>query len=136
VNLAARLESQTKSYGVGILIGSRTAAAVRDLFVVLELDLLQVKGKTEPERIYTIAGRKADAVAASFAALAELNAAMLEHYRNRDWQKCLETILRCRELGREAGLEEFYNLYVERVRRLIEAPPEPGWDGVWVAERK
>jgi len=36
----------------------------------------------------------------------------------------------------EAGLEEFYNLYIERVRRLIEAPPEPGWDGVWVAERK
>jgi hypothetical protein len=61
---------------------------------------------------------------------------MLAHYHGRDWQKCLETILRCRELGREAGLEEFYNHYVERVRRLIDAPPEPGWDGVWVAERK
>ena len=48
----------------------------------------------------------------------------------------LKTILRCRELGREARLEEFYNLYAERVRRLIDAPPEPGWDGVWVAERK
>ena len=68
--------------------------------------------------------------------LQELNAAMLAHYHGREWQKCLETILRCRELGREAGLEEFYNLYVERVRRLIDAPPEPGWDGVWVAERK
>jgi adenylate cyclase len=136
VNLASRLESQTKSYGVAILIGSRTAAAVRNLFTVLELDLLQVKGKTEPERIYTVVGRKDDRRGSEFAALADLNAAMLEHYRGRDWQKCLETILRCRELGREAGLEEFYNVYVERVRRLIEAPPEPGWDGVWVAERK
>jgi adenylate cyclase len=134
VNLAARLESQTKSYGVAILIGARTAAAVGRLFTVLELDLLQVKGKTEPERIYTIVGR-ADARGA-FAALAALNAEMLAHYHGRNWQKCLETILRCRELGREAGLEEFYNLYIERVRRLIEAPPEPSWNGVWVAERK
>jgi adenylate cyclase len=134
VNLAARLESQTKSYGVAILIGARTAAAVGRLFTVLELDLLQVKGKTEPERIYTIVGRADERGA--FAALAALNAEMLAHYHGRDWQKCLETILRCRELGREAGLEEFYNHYVERVRRLIDAPPEPGWDGVWVAERK
>ncbi|MFL5173532.1 MAG: adenylate/guanylate cyclase domain-containing protein, partial [Microvirga sp.] len=136
VNLAARLESQTKSYGVPILIGSHTAAEAQALFIVLELDLLQVKGKTEPERIYTIIGRKGDASASAFTALEELNAAMLAHYHGRDWQKCLETILRCRELGREAGLEEFYNHYVERVRRLIDAPPEPGWDGVWVAERK
>src|SRR5215204_6352864 len=134
VNLAARLESQTKSYGFAILIGARTAAAVGRLFTVLELDLLQVKGKTEPERIYTIVGRADERGA--FAALAALNAEMLAHYHARDWQKCLETILRCRELGREAGLEEFYNHYVERVRRLIDAPPEPGWDGVWVAERK
>ena len=134
VNLAARLESQTKSYGVAILIGARTAAAVGRLFTVLELDLLQVKGKTEPERIYTIVGWTEERGA--FAALAALNAEMLMHYHGREWQKCLETILRCRELGREAGLEEFYNLYIERVRRLIEAPPEPGWDGVWVAERK
>jgi adenylate cyclase len=136
VNLAARLESQTKSYGVSVLIGARTAAKVADEFAVLELDLLQVKGKTEPERIYTVLGRKDGALGACFAALAELNPQMLSHYRGRDWQQCLEVILRCREIGREAGLEEFYNLYVERVRRLIEAPPEPGWDGVWVAERK
>jgi len=136
VNLAARLESQTKSYGVPILIGSRTAAKAQALFIVLELDLLQVRGKTQPERIYTIVGRKGDASASAFTALEELNAAMLAHYRGREWKKCLESILRCRELGREAGLEEFYNLYVERVRRLIDTPPEPGWDGVWVAERK
>jgi adenylate cyclase len=136
VNLAARLESQTKSHGVPILIGARTAAAAQPLFIVFELDLLQVRGKTEPERIYTILGRKGDALASAFTALQELNASMLAYYHGREWQKCLETILRCRELGRQAGLEEFYNLYFERVRRLIDAPPEPGWDGVWVAERK
>jgi adenylate cyclase len=136
VNLASRLESQTKSYGVPVLVGARTAAKVAERFAVLELDLLQVKGKTEPERVYTVLGRKDGELGACFSALAELNPQMLAHYRGRDWQRCLEVILRCREVGREAGLEDFYNLYVERVRRLIEAPPEPGWDGVWVAERK
>ena len=50
-------------------------------------------------------------MASAFTALQELNASMLAYYHGREWQKCLETILRCRELGREAGLEEFYNLY-------------------------
>ena len=136
VNLASRLEGQTKSYGVPIVIGARTAAAARLASSSSNSTCLQVKGKTEPERIYTIVGRKGDALASAFTALQELNASMLAYYHGREWQKCLETILRCRELGREAGLEEFYNLYVERVRRLIDAPPEPGWDGVWVAERK
>ncbi|MDF3063536.1 MAG: hypothetical protein K0S06_3645, partial [Microvirga sp.] len=49
---------------------------------------------------------------------------------------CLETILLCRELGRSFGLEAFYQLYVDRVRALIEAPPEAEWDGVWVAAEK
>jgi adenylate cyclase len=136
VNLASRLESQTKGYGVAILIGSHTADAVRARFALLELDLLQVKGKREPERVYTLLGRAGDPRSAAFARLAELNASMLEHYRARRWQQCLEANLQCRELAHGIGLDEFYALYVERVRGLIEAPPDPAWNGVWVAERK
>jgi hypothetical protein len=57
VNLASRLEGQTKAYGLSIIIGSRTAAAVADEFALLEIDSIRVKGKTEPEVIYTIHGR-------------------------------------------------------------------------------
>jgi adenylate cyclase len=77
VNLASRLEGQTKSYGVSILIGSATAAAVDGRFAVLELDRLQVKGKTEPEIIHTVVGREDVAGSAAFRRLRELNAAML-----------------------------------------------------------
>jgi adenylate cyclase len=77
-----------------------------------------------------------DARGEEFRRLAQLNAAMLAAYRERRWQECLETILLCREAGRAFGLEAFYQLYVERVRALIEAPPEASWDGVWVAAEK
>jgi len=136
VNLASRLEGQSKNYGVAILIGSATAAAVRDRFAVLELDRLQVKGKTEPEIIYTVVGREEVARGASFQRLRELNAAMLSSYRARDWQQALEIILLCREIGKGFGLDDFYALYVGRIRTLIEAPPPDEWDGVYVAESK
>ena len=58
VNLASRLEGQTKSYGVPIIIGSKTAQLAKENFAVLELDCITVKGKTEPENIYTILGRE------------------------------------------------------------------------------
>src|SRR5439155_15854794 len=57
VNLASRLEGQTKVYGLSIIIGSRTAAAVSKQFVLLEIDSIRVKGKTETEVIYTIVAR-------------------------------------------------------------------------------
>jgi len=136
VNLASRLEGQSKNYGVAILIGSATAAAVRDRFAVLELDRLQVKGKTEPEIIYTVVGREEVARGAPFQRLRELNAAMLSSYRARDWQQALEIILLCREIGKGFGLDDFYALYVGRIRTLIEAPPPDEWDGVYVAESK
>ena len=136
VNLASRLESQSKNYGVPIVIGSRTAAAVRDVCAVLEIDRLQVKGKTEPETIYTVVGILDQVAGKGFARVAELNAAMLDAYREQRWQECLETILLCRDAGRPFGLDGLYQLYVERVRALIEAPPEGAWDGVWIALEK
>jgi adenylate cyclase len=57
VNLASRLEGQSKNYGVPIIIGSKTAAGLRDKFAVLELDCITVKGKTEPESVFTVLGR-------------------------------------------------------------------------------
>lgn len=136
VNLASRLEGQSKTYGVNILIGATTAAAVKHAFAVLELDRLQVKGKTEPAIISTVVGRKDVAESPAFLRLRELNGAMLSSYRARDWQQALELILLCREAAKGFGLDEFYALYVSRIRALIETPPPEAWDGVYVAESK
>jgi adenylate cyclase len=55
VNLAARLEGQSKPYGVQIILGPTTASLVKDVYAVAELDCIAVKGKTEGVRIYTLA---------------------------------------------------------------------------------
>ncbi len=71
VNLASRLEGQSKEYGFPIIIGSRTALAVKDKFAILELDFIMVKGKNEPEVIYAIAGREDTALSERFPAFAQ-----------------------------------------------------------------
>jgi adenylate cyclase len=126
VNLAARLENLTKQYGVPIIIGEKTAQAVRARFAVLELDYLQVRGKRDLERIFTILGRADVAESPEFVVLTERNSAMLSAYRKRDLSKALELILLCRELGRKFGLEEYYDLYIERTQQSINAPASSG----------
>jgi adenylate cyclase len=56
VNLASRLEGQTAGYGVSIILGQSTAVAVQERYAVVEIDLLRVKGKKEPERIFALFG--------------------------------------------------------------------------------
>jgi adenylate cyclase len=120
VNLASRLEGLSKQYGVPIIVGEKTARAVRGRFAVLELDQLQVKGKREPERIFTVIGRAAMAADPDFAELSTRNDAMLTAYRRREWAQALEMILLCRELGKHFGLDDYYDVYIQRIRHLID----------------
>ena len=89
VNLASRLEGQSKEYGFPIIVGSRTALAVKDKFAILELDFIMVKGKKEPEVIYAIAGREDTAQSGRFQRLRNLTIEMLACYRSRDWDGAL-----------------------------------------------
>src|SRR3546814_18293598 len=56
VNLAARLEGQSPVYGVDIVLGQATAEAVGSRATYVELDLIRVKGKREPQRIFALLG--------------------------------------------------------------------------------
>ena len=89
VNLASRLEGQTKEYGFPIIVGSKTALAVKEKFAILELDFIMVKGKKEPEVIYAIAGREDTAQSGRFQRLRNLTIEMLACYRSRDWDGAL-----------------------------------------------
>jgi adenylate cyclase len=122
VNLASRLEGLTKQYGVLIVIGEKTAQAVRPQFAVLELDHLQVRGKQEPERIFALLGRADMASEPDFLTLLDRNEAMLLAYRSRAWSLALEMILLCREAGKDFGLEDYYDFYLQRIRHQIESP--------------
>lgn len=136
VNLASRLEGQSKAYGVPVVLGSRTADYARDDFAILELDLLKVIGKTEPELVYALLGDAALARDAAFAALVERNNDMLARYRARDWTGALEAAAACRRLDPNLGLYELYDLYERRIRAFQADPPPPDWGGIFDAEFK
>jgi adenylate cyclase len=138
VNLASRLEGQSKTYGVKIVLGATTAEAVKDHFAILEIDRIKVKGKTEPETIFTLLGPAVLLHAPAFKRLAEQHAAMLAAYRGRDWQAALTFIETCRAAAAAAGakLDGLYDLYRDRIEAFRETPPPDDWTGVYSALTK
>ncbi|MBX3578441.1 MAG: adenylate/guanylate cyclase domain-containing protein [Rhizobiaceae bacterium] len=75
VNLASRLEGQTKVYGVPLLIGAATARLVGDRHTVAEIDSVRVKGKNDAETVSTVLPTAdADALATHAALIADARA--------------------------------------------------------------
>ena len=136
VNLASRLEGQTKGYGLSIIIGSRTAAAVSGQFALLEIDRIQVKGKTEPELIYTVVGRDDLAKAREFETLQERWSAFLVCYRKQDWRGARKILEESRGDCQRFGIATLIDIYGDRIERLEHEPPRAGWDGVFIADTK
>ena len=131
VNLASRLEGQSKEYGFPIIVGSKTALAVKDKFAILELDFIMVKGKKEPEVIYAIAGREDTAQSGRFQRLRNLTIEMLACYRSRDWEGALAAIERGRNTDDAHALELLHNLYEARIRGYQKNPPPEDWNGAF-----
>ncbi|HZR76822.1 adenylate/guanylate cyclase domain-containing protein [Bradyrhizobium sp.] len=131
VNLASRLEGQSKEYGFPIIAGSRTAIAAKDKFAILELDFIMVKGKKEPEVIYAIAGREDVAQSAKFQTLRNLTIEMLACYRSRDWEGALASIDRGRRTDEAGALGYLYTLYESRIRNYQKNPPPDDWNGAF-----
>jgi adenylate cyclase len=131
VNLASRLEGQSKEYGFPIIVGSKTALTVKDRFAILELDFIMVKGKKEPEVIYAIAGREDTAQSGRFQRLRNLTIEMLSCYRNRDWDGALAAIERGRKTDEAGSLGLLYDLYEARIRGYLDNPPPQDWNGAF-----
>ncbi|EIG60853.1 adenylate/guanylate cyclase domain-containing protein [Bradyrhizobium canariense] len=131
VNLASRLEGQSKEYGFPIIVGSRTALAAKDKFAILELDFIMVKGKTEPEVIYAIAGREDVMHSGAFQRLRNVTIEMLACYRGRDWQGALDAIERGRRSEDADTLEKLFKLYEVRIKEFQVNPPAEGWTGAY-----
>jgi adenylate cyclase len=136
VNLASRIEGQTKSYGVPILIGARTAEAVKDKFAVVEIDFITVKGKTEPEVVYTVVGRKVVAESSDFESVRASVQQMLTRYRARDWTGAIKAAEACRAANGAFHLEGVADLYEERIQAFEQNPPPPDWNGVFALQTK
>ncbi len=135
VNLASRLEGQCKTYGVGIIIGDNTHALVAD-YASIELDLVMVKGKTEPTRIHALLGDPSMAQSPAFRALAAQQAVLLAHYRSGAFAEARETIDACQAAAEAAGWQQkYYAMMRARIDDLVKDAP-PDWTGVYVAKEK
>lgn len=132
VNLASRLESQTKAYGVEFLIGENTWVQVSD-FAGLELDLIKVKGKKLPVRIHTILGDQNDAKSGDFQKLRAAHNDILASYRAMQWEKALDLI---NKINAPASVAGYYTMLAERITDLAKTPPANDWDGVYEAKSK
>ena len=136
VNLASRLESRTKDYRLSMVIGSRTAERAKAKFATMEIDLIQVKGKKQPEVVFTVLGRAQTEEDPRCRDLRELNGQMLACYRKQQWDEAVTLIERCRKLGNGFDVAGLYDMYEERIAMYRAEPPPPDWDGVYEAESK
>jgi adenylate cyclase len=136
VNVASRLEARTKDYRIPIVIGAGTEQNAKEKFATMEIDRIQVKGKTEPETVFTVLGRADLTQDPNFQELRDLTARMLEYYRGQDWMQALATIELCRKAAERFGISALYDTYSERIEAFRRHPPPPDWDGVYEAESK
>ncbi len=137
VNLAARLEGQSKGYGVDIVIGENTEKDVHDM-AVLEMDLIKVKGKTDAVCIHTLQGTTAMAETPEFKELKKGHDLFIKLYRAQAWDKAKAQMDECRKLSDIAGakMHGFYDIFLGRIEEYEAKPPIPDWDGVFVATTK
>ena len=136
VNLASRLEGQSKSYAVKTILGPATAAAVGDRYALLEIDLIQVKGKAEAERISTLVGDASLLASDAFQTLREAHMDFLEAYRACAWSVARAHLALCRARQAEINgvrLGGLYDLYETRIAAYEVAPPPADWGGIYVA---
>jgi adenylate cyclase len=118
VNLASRLEGQSKPYGVRIILGPRTAELVRDSYEVTELDCIAVKGKAEGVRIYTLATET------------DLHKKFITLYYAGNWKQAQALIPGCKQAC--PTLETYYGAMDER---LAAGKPDD-WMGTYKATSK
>lgn len=135
VNLASRLEGQSKPYGVKLVIGSKTAEYVADEYFVIELDTIAVKGKKQGVNIYTVIGTNKEMEFLNYAPFREMHNIMLDDYRS---QKFGSAISMCEKLDRafNGQMKAYYEMMKERCEEYLRNPPPADWDGVYRATSK
>jgi len=137
VNLAARLESSAKQYGIYIQVANETYSACKDKFTWRDLDYVRVMGKTEPAQVYeliAVTGQETEQDKTILKAYHEA----LELYRNQDWDKAKDAFKAADELedmfpGRKSNPSR---VYIPRCDHWKANPPGDDWDGVWTLTSK
>jgi len=133
VNLASRLESACKTYGTHILISEFTYKHLKSTYYTREIDLVVVKGKTQPVAIFEVMDYHTDETYPHLTDALRQFRSGLADYRQARWNEALTAFQEVLDLNPN---DKTAKLYVERCRHLQEKPPAGPWNGVWVMEDK
>ena len=132
VNLAARLESSAKHYGVYNFVGENIYEAAKDNFIFRFLDFVQVKGKKIPVKVYELVAQKSN-VNNSIVGLVRKFEKGLDYYYQQEWEKAINAFKSAEKM------EEHFTarnttpsaVYIQRCIMFKDNPPGKDWDGVW-----
>ena len=135
VNLASRLEGQSKNYGVLIVLGPVTAERLGDTYFTIELDCIAVKGKKEGVTIYTVFYNTDVGAMPEWLMARDTHNMMLNFYRNQDWDQAVKLV---NELKGEfdGQMDHYYELWLERIEEMRGAGLPSDWDGIFRAQSK
>jgi adenylate cyclase len=133
VNLASRLEGANKAYGTTLMISRTTYELVKDDFQFRELDVLRVKGKEKPVKVYEVMGFAGEAMDSSMEKMVDLYNQGISAYDKRAWQSALGFFEKA--LAERPG-DGPSTTHIERCRHFMENPPDKDWDGVFSLKTK
>ena len=137
VNVAARLESSAKQYGIYIQVAENTYEKVKDDFEWRTLDYVRVKGKKVPVHVYELLSEKGQLDDETSKMLVIFHEG-LELYNAQKWNDALK------KFEESAKLEDEFptrpttpsKVYIFRCNHFKENPPDKDWDGVWTMTTK
>src|SRR4051794_2690115 len=132
VNFASRLEGAGKAYGTHLLISEATQRLAADAVETREIDTVLVVGKSEPERIFELLGRKGE-VSVARLELRDVFEAALVAYRRQAWEEAEAGFGKCLALDPEDGPSR---VFVSRIAQFRSQPPSADWNGAWALESK
>ncbi|RPI03298.1 MAG: CHASE2 domain-containing protein [Ignavibacteriae bacterium] len=133
VNLASRLESANKQYQSNIMISDFTYTHVKGKVIVRELDLIQVKGKTEPVKVYELLGTTDMELTENQKQALEMYHEGLKLYRSRKWEEAIAYLQQAYSLDESCYVAQ---IYTERASLYQITPPPPEWNGVFIMTTK
>lgn len=131
VNLASRLEGINKTYGTNIIISEFTEQELSDNFIRREVDLVRVKGKLKPVKIYELMGLRGTGDGMMEKASMFLKG--IELYEERKWKEAEELLKKLLDTYPDDGPSK---VYIERCRTYKSSPPPDDWDGVFIMKTK
>lgn len=133
VNLGARLESANKQYSTSLIIGENTQDAAKDQIITRELDLLRVKGKTEPVKVYELVGLKEKGIPDQKQQILYLFQEGFKAYLGQNWETAVNYFKQVLNIDRLDGPSK---TYIRRCEQFMISPPPADWDGVFSMQTK